>query len=387
MSELSIFSRPYGGKLSNRTSKRSVGEFEDSKKITIDAKTASDLELIATGAYSPLEGFMAKEDYEGVVESMHLANGLVWSIPITLGVSEEDAKEINEGDEVLLEGENVSGIINVEEKFRYDRKKEALKVFKTVDTSHAGVKYLFENGKDILLGGKIEMLSRKKLPSFEKYHFAPSETREIFRSRGWKTVIGFQTRNPIHRAHEHIQKCTLEMVDGLFIHPLVGFTKDDDIPADVRMRCYEALLENYYPKDRVFLGIFPAAMRYAGPREAVFHAIVRKNYGCTHFIVGRDHAGVGNFYGPFEAQELLKEIGEEELGVRFIFFDTIFYCKKCDSMASNKTCPHDEKERIILSGTQVRKMLADCTPLPKEFTRPEVAAVLREYCALKVREV
>lgn len=380
------FAMPYGGKLVNRIFKAEKEEVDKLEKelenLELSDKEESDLELIASGAYSPLLGFMLREDYESVVEKMELSSNyknLIWSIPITLSIDEGKKEKISEGDALFLSGKRLKGVIEVEEIYEYDKKREAEKVFKTKEKAHPGVGYLFENQGNYLVGGKVKVFEFKKLENFEKYHLTPEETRKEFKKRAWQSIVAFQTRNPLHRAHEYMQKCALEIVDGLFIHPLVGYTKDDDIPADVRMRCYEAIVENYYPKERVFISIFPAAMRYAGPREAVLHAIARKNYGATHFIVGRDHAGVGSYYKPFEAQTLLRSIGEENLGIRFIFYDMVFYCRKCESMSSNKTCPHGEEYRVKLSGTQVRKMLTNNESLPKEFTRPEVAEILRKY--------
>jgi sulfate adenylyltransferase len=334
--------------------------------------------MIAVGAFSPLDGFMGRDDYESVVEKKHLAGGLPWTIPITLGVSRELAQIVGDGEEIALcdSSNQLLGILHLKERFSPDKEREALKVFATADQAHPGVRRLYSTG-EVYLAGKISLLRRPDHNQYTKYWFDPRESRQLFQEKGWKRIVGFQTRNPVHRAHEYLQKCALEMVDGLFLHPLVGETKSDDIPTDVRMRCYEVLLENYYPKDRVVLGVYPAAMRYAGPREAILHAIVRKNYGCTHFIVGRDHAGVGNYYGSFDAHRIFEEFDPSELAIIPIFFDNAFYCQRCRSMASTKTCPHAESERLTLSGTQVRTLLREGRPLPVEFTRPEVADILR----------
>lgn len=373
---------PHGGQLINRiataTERREFLDQADKlPRVQLDERALSDLILIAIGGFSPLNGFMNQADYESVVDDMRLTNGLPWSIPITLSVSEEVADALKDGTWVRLDDPTgrFIGILELTQKYRYSKAHEAVNVYRTDDIQHPGVKVVYEQGS-VNLAGPVWLLQRDAHPLFPKYQIDPAESRALFKDKGWKTIVGFQTRNPIHRAHEYIQKCALEVVDGLFLHPLVGATKEDDIPADVRMRCYEILLEHYYPQERVILAINPAAMRYAGPREAIFHALVRKNYGCTHFIVGRDHAGVGDYYGTYDAQYIFDEFKPEELGIMPMKFEHAFYCKISQGMATTKTSPSKPEQRIHLSGTKVREMLRRGELPPPEFSRPEVAAEL-----------
>lgn len=350
--------------------------------IRLNLFEVSDLEMLAIGGFSPLDGFMARDDYESVLRQMRLVNGLAWTLPITLAVDESAANQLKGQPRVALADSagNPLAVMTVKEIFPYDREYEAQQSFRTTDQSHPGVKYVTSRG-GWHVGGPVEVFRRPASGNHSKHRLDPADTRRIFTERGWKTIVGFQTRNPVHRAHEYIQKTAMEIVDGLLLHPIAGETKSDDISLDVRMQCYEVLLENYYPHDRVLLALNPASMRYAGPREAIFHALVRKNFGCTHFIVGRDHAGVGNFYGPYDAQKIFEEFDPTELGISPLFFENSFYCRKCASMASPKTCGHGPEARVVLSGTQVRNILRDGGQLPLEFTRPEVAEVLHKAYA------
>lgn len=373
---------PHGGTLINRiASAEQKSLFLDKAaslpRITLDERAFSDLAMIAIGGFSPLTGFMGQADYNTVVTDMRLANGLPWAVPVTLSVSEDEANAVSIGDLIRLDDTTgrFVGVLELTEKYKYDKLHEAVNVYRTDEDKHPGVKVIYEQGP-VNLAGDIWLLERDPHPLFPRYQIDPAASRAMFLEKGWSTVVGFQTRNPIHRAHEYIQKCALETVDGLFLHPLVGATKKDDIPADVRMRCYEIMVEKYFPGDRVILAINPSAMRYAGPREAIFHALIRKNYGCTHFIVGRDHAGVGDYYGTYDAQHIFDEFEADELGIVPMKFEHAFYCTRTSTMATTKTSPSTPEERVHLSGTKVREMLRRGELPPPEFSRPEVAAEL-----------
>jgi sulfate adenylyltransferase len=367
---------PHGGELVNRTVTGDEATALHEQALTLPRvhmteKQTADLDMIASGALSPLTGFMVQADYERVVDDMHLDSGLPWALPVTLSVPERPTAE-----RLALEGSDgdLLAVIEVADVFEADRSEEAAKVFRTTDDAHPGVAQVYAEGR-VLVGGPVTVFQRPQ-SAFPALHKDPVDTRATFAERGWNRVVGFQTRNPVHRAHEYIQKCALETVDGLLLHPLVGKTKGDDVPAEVRVRCYEVLLEKYYPADRTLLSAFPAAMRYAGPREAVWHAICRKNYGCSHFIVGRDHAGVGSYYGTYDAHLIFDQFEPHELDIEPMFFDHTFFCRTCGNMASAKTCPHPSEDHVHLSGTKVREMLGEGVVPPVEFSRPEVAQVL-----------
>ena len=370
---------PHGGALVQRLvegEERLAALREASRlpSLTLDARGVADLGLLATGAYSPLTGFLGREDYLRVLHDMRLANGLPWSLPVTLRIT--DGAAIRDTVALKSPDESILGLLAVRDVFRHSKEEEAQLVYGTTDANHPGVAQLYAQG-DVLIGGDVRLLDRPA-PAFPELALDPADTRRTFAERGWRTVVGFQTRNPVHRAHEYIQKAALETVDGLLLHPLLGPTKDDDVPAAVRVRSYRVLLERYYPRDRVLLAGFPAAMRYAGPREALFHALVRKNYGCTHFIVGRDHAGVGSYYGSYDAQRIFDRFAPGELGIQPVCFEHTFYCRGCAGMASPKTCPHEGAFHVTLSGTKVREMLRSGALPPPEFSRPEVVQVLAD---------
>lgn len=373
---------PYGGTLVQRVA---GGDEADALRaeaatlpsIEISERILSDLYLLAVGALSPLEGFMDAATYRSVLEEMRLPSGLPWTIPIVLPVSEERAATIARGDRVALRAEDgaLAGAIDVTGIYDRDLERETRLVYGTEDTAHPGVAAVHALGPKYV-AGPVVWLHEADITGFPEENLVPTETRRRFDELGWRTVVAFQTRNPIHRAHEYLQKCALEVVDGLLVHPLVGETKSDDIPAEIRMECYRVILDRYYPTGRVLLSVLPAAMRYAGPREAIHHAIMRRNYGCTHFIVGRDHAGVGDYYGTYDAQEIFGTVDPSLLGIQPMRFEHAFWCTRTGQMATAKTSPSGPDERVFLSGTKVREMLSRGERPPVEFTRPEVADVL-----------
>jgi sulfate adenylyltransferase len=345
--------------------------------IKLNPRELSDLEMLASGAFTPLTGFMGEADYTQSRDDMRLASGVPWSIPITLGVEEAIARSIKSGADVVLANDDGTrlAIMKVAEIYRVDRVREAEAVFGTAEDAHPGAKNV-TSSPVWCLGGRVLLFEEIPGRTFMEYRLEPRQTRAAFRERGWKKIVAFQTRNPTHRAHEYIQKAALEICDGLLLHPLVGETKGDDVPAAVRMETYKVLIDLYYPKNRVMLSVMPAHMRYGGPREAILHAIVRRNYGCTHFIVGRDHAGVGNYYGTYDAQKMFERFAPAEMGITPLTFENTFFCRKCGSMASFKTCPHTDEDRLLLSGTKVREMLRAGQAPPPEYTRPELAEIL-----------
>lgn len=362
--------RPHGGELVDRLGERPEG-VDSLEAVPLTSRELSDLDMLASGALSPLEGFLGRDDYKRVVEEMRLADGLPWALPVCLAVERPPT-----GDRVALTDETgrPRAVLEVVETYPYDMEREAERCFRTTDDAHPGVARLYGQ-HPLYLAGSVTVFERAE-PSFPELALDPADTRRTFAERGWRRVVGFQTRNPIHRAHEYLTKGALETVDGLLIHPLVGETKSDDVPAATRVECYRVLLERYYPADRVVLSSFPAAMRYAGPREAIWHAICRKNYGCSHFIVGRDHAGVGDYYGTYDAQAIFDEFGAHELDIEPMFFEHAFWCHACAQMATPKTCPHGGDDHVFLSGTKVRELLSRGELPPREFSRPEVAEVL-----------
>ncbi|MGM9319831.1 sulfate adenylyltransferase [Deinococcus aquaticus] len=382
--ESTLLPTPLGGTLVNLV-RRPGHDFDPAElaelpRLNISDRSAADLEMLATGAYSPLTGFVNEADYLSVIERLRLADGTPWSIPITLPVGREHAGL--RGRVVLSHGRQDIGWIDVQEAYEARKSLEAREIYRTEDPAHPGVAALLAQG-DVNLAGPVALFEIPR-GAFPRHHRTPAEVREVIEARGWRSSVAFQTRNPIHRAHEYLQKVALELVDGLLLHPLVGTTKGDDVPADTRVKAYEVLLEGYYPQARTLLSVYPAAMRYAGPREAILHALSRRNYGVTHFIVGRDHAGVGSYYGTYDAQEIFSAYTPAELGIQILKFEHTFYCNSCGQLVSPRTCPHDSSHHLVLSGTKVREKLSAGENLPAEFTRPEVAEVLRAAYADKV---
>lgn len=369
--------------------KKALGEARALHRVSLGSKEISDLIMLATGAFSPLQGFMGQKDYQRVVKEMRLRSGLLWPIPVTLPVPKEEADIIKEGDRVALVNSSdaeVMASMLVEEKYPYDKRAEAIAVFGSDDPNHPGIKGLYEQG-EVYLGGQVKVFGEgdypQKFPEFAR----PYETRALFAEKGWETIVAFQTRNPMHRSHEYLTKIALEICDGLLIHPIVGRLKPGDIPAEVRMECYRVLLDKYYPKDRVVLRVYPMEMRYAGPREAILHAIIRQNFGCSHLIVGRDHAGVGSYYGPFDAQRIFDRLKPGDLQIQPLKLDWAFWCNKCGSMASPKTCPHTAKDHLIISGTKLREMLAKGERPTEQFSREEVIDILVDYYRSEVESI
>ncbi len=374
---------PHGGTLVNRVLSGDAAaaaktEAASLKAINLSPREAFDLEMIAIGAFSPITGFMGEADFKGVCSNMRLANGTVWPIPVILSPADDVAAKINVGDKVALNDPKgrLLGVMKITEKYKHDKELEIPNVYKTTDDAHPGVKIVRGQG-NWNLAGPIDVITTTHEPEYGEYRVPPAKTREAFAAKGWSTIAAFQTRNPIHRSHEYLTKCALEMTDGLLIHPLVGETKSDDIPADTRMKCYQVLVDNYYKKDRTMLTVMPLAMRYAGPREAILHALIRKNYGITHFIVGRDHAGVGNYYGTYDAQSIFDQFDlPKDIGVTILKFEHTAWCKKCEAVVSSKTCPHGPEDKVAPSGTKVRELLKAGQRPPQEFSRPEVADIL-----------
>lgn len=379
---------PHGGTLINRlvpaTERDAMIErANQAPKIELSAVSLSDVMLIAMGVVSPLKGFMSQDDYQGVVHDMHLASGVPWTIPIALPVDTATADSLETGQDIALvdEAGNLVGLLELSDKYSYDKEVEAENVYRTTEDAHPGVARVYAQG-DVYLGGDVWVFDLPE-PEFPGEFYTPEQSRAYFKEQGWGEIVAFQTRNPIHRAHEYLQKVAMEIVDGLMLHPLVGETKSDDVPADIRMESYRVVIEHYYPKERVLLNTFPAAMRYAGPREAVFHALCRKNYGCSHFIVGRDHAGVGKYYGTYDAQDIFDAFDKSAIDITPLKFEHAFYSKKEQKIVTAKTSIHGKDDWMFLSGTQIRELLSKGEPLPEIFTRPEVSKVLLKGYAQK----
>lgn len=385
---------PHGGRLlpllvGDDEREEALSEARALHRVSLGSREVSDLIMLATGAFSPLQGFMGQKDYHRVVKEMRLRSGLLWPIPITLPASKEEADRIKEGDTVALVNSSDAEVLAsmlIEEKYSYDKRVEAVQVFGTDDPNHPGVAGLYQQG-EIYLSGQVKVFSEGSYPEKFPEFARPSETRALFAEKGWKTIVAFQTRNPMHRSHEYLTKIALEVCDGLLIHPIVGKLKTGDIPAEVRMECYRVLLDKYYPKGRVVLRVYPMEMRYAGPREAILHAIIRQNFGCSHLIVGRDHAGVGSYYGPFDAQRIFDQLRPGDLQIQPLKLDWAFWCNRCGSMASPKTCPHPDDDHLLISGTRLREMLAKGERPPEQFSREEVIDILVEYYQSEVANI
>ena len=374
--------QPHGGRLVERVLKseqknKILEKAAGLPSVKLDAESVSDIENIATGVFSPLEGFMGKEDFRHVLKQMRLSSDLPWTIPIVLDVGKDEADKLKVGGLVLLRNEKdePAAVLHLEEKYIYDKEEMAEKVFQTTDAAHPGVAKV-KSMKDVLLAGKIDLIQESPT-SFTRYKLSPKETRVLFKEKGWRTVVGFQTRNTPHIGHEYVQKTALTFVDGIFINPVIGRKKKGDFKDEVILASYEELIKNYYLKERAVMVILQMEMRYAGPREAIFHAIIRKNFGCTHIIIGRDHAGVGTYYHPYAAQDIFEEF--PDLGIIPLFFRSFYYCKKCLSVVNEKICPHPPSEQIQFSGTKIRDMLVKGEYPPPELVRPEVARIIMEF--------
>lgn len=353
-------------------------------KVRMTSRETSDLIMLGIGAFTPIEGFMSKQDWKGVCDEYKTSQGVFWPIPITLSTTREQADRLKEGQEIALVDEETGALMGsmiVQERYTIDKAHECKEVFKTTDPEHPGVAKVMAQG-EVNLAGPVKVFSESYYPElYKEVYLRPAETRKIFEQKGWSTVAALQLRNPMHRSHEYLAKIAIEICDGVLIHQLVGKLKPGDIPAEVRVRAVNALVENYFVKDSCIQAGYPMEMRYAGPREALLHAVFRQNYGCSHLIVGRDHAGVGEYYGPFDAQKIFDEIPPGSLEIQPLKIDVTFYCFKCDGMATGRTCPHDKNDRLAVSGTMLRKMLSEGGEIPDHFSRPAVLAILREYYA------
>jgi sulfate adenylyltransferase len=374
--------RPHGGKLIGRVLHReekdkALAKAKKLPSLKLNQESISEVENIAFGVFSPLEGFLGEKDYQSVLNQMRLPNDLPWPIPIVLDVEKEKADKFKEGQDIILLNEDNQpvAVLHLEEKYGYSKKELAEKVFQTTDAAHPGVAKV-EKMKDVLLAGKIDLIQVSPTP-FDKYKLEPLETRILFKEKGWRTIVGFQTRNTPHIGHEYVQKTALTFTDGVFVNPVIGRKKKGDFKDEVILASYDELIRNYYLKERAVVAILQMEMRYAGPREAIFHAIIRKNFGCTHIIIGRDHAGVGNYYPPYAAQDIFEEF--PDLGIVPLFFKSFYFCKKCNSVVNEKTCPHPPEEHINFSGTKIREMLIEGKIPPPELMRPEVAKIIISY--------